>query len=190
MLSPLLHADMALRGWLAAPHLTALDPVMVGLSAAGRGGAVWLVIGALLVLTRRLRLAAFWQVVLAIVLALALNDAVIKPLAARPRPFVAAPAQVQVVGTPASGYSFPSGHSSTAVAGAYMLTAYDPPLRAVLWLLAALIMYSRIYVGAHYPFDVFGGALLGLLVAWVVIGGRDGVRLARRRVGRQPSRML
>ena len=33
------------------------------------------------------------------------------------------------------------------------------------FLLAAAIAYSRVYVGVHYPLDVIGGALLGILVA-------------------------
>jgi undecaprenyl-diphosphatase len=33
--------------------------------------------------------------------------------------------------------------------------------------LAAVISYSRIYVGVHYPGDVLGGALLGLFVGWL-----------------------
>jgi membrane-associated phospholipid phosphatase len=44
---------------------------------------------------------------------------------------------------------------------------------AWLWtlLVAFLVAISRVYVGVHYPSDVAGGALLGLIVAWLVHRG-------------------
>jgi undecaprenyl-diphosphatase len=62
--------------------------------------------------------------------------------------------------------SFPSGHSATSFACAATLA----PLvsrsgRIVLYVLAAAIAYSRVYVGVHFPIDVIAGAALGLLVA-------------------------
>jgi undecaprenyl-diphosphatase len=151
---------------------------MVAASAIGRRGVIWLAIGVLLVVLRRIRLPSLWQLIVALAVVWVLNDGVIKPIVARPRPFVSAPAIVRVVGTPPSGASFPSGHAAAAVVGAFLLAAYWPTGRIALWLLAALVMYSRVYVGAHYPLDVIGGALLGWLVAWVAIGGRDGMALA------------
>lgn len=178
MLAPLLHADAVLRAWLAAPHSPGLDEAMVAASAVGHRGVIWVALGALLVIARRIRLQSFWQLLVAIAVVWVLNDGLIKPLIARPRPFRAAPAVVRIVGTPPSGASFPSGHAAAAVVGAFLLAAYWPAGRIAFWLLAAFIMYSRIYVGAHYPLDVLCGALLGWLVAWVAIGGRDGIALA------------
>lgn len=180
MLAPLLHADAALRVWLAAPHSPVLDLTMVAASAIGRRGAIWLAIGVLLVIARRIRLQSLWQLIVALAVVWVLNDGVIKPIVARPRPFVSAPAVVRLVGAPPSGASFPSGHAAAAVVGAFLLEACWPAGRIAFWVLAVLIMYSRIYVGAHYPLDVIGGALLGWLVAWVAIGGRDGIALAGR----------
>jgi membrane-associated phospholipid phosphatase len=42
------------------------------------------------------------------------------------------------------------------------------------WIVALLIGYSRIYLAHHYPLDVGGGALLGIAVAFWVLGGRHG----------------
>jgi undecaprenyl-diphosphatase len=88
----------------------------------------------------------------------------IKELVGRSRPFVVhpepAPLLLGVVGD-----SFPSGHAATSVAGAAVLTRYLPGRWPILFLLAVAIAFSRVYAGVHYPSDVLGGAVLGLLVA-------------------------
>ena len=78
-------------------------------------------------LRSRLAMAAF-QVILAVTLAGVVPDAVVKPLTARPRPFVAS-AELPVLRERPGGYSFPSGHAATAVAGAYSLSAMWPAAR-------------------------------------------------------------
>src|SRR5262249_7121148 len=53
--------------------------------------------------------------------------------------------------------SMPSGHATTAVAAAIAIGAIWPRTRAVMWVYAALIMFSRVAVLAHHPSDVIGG---------------------------------
>jgi undecaprenyl-diphosphatase len=77
--------------------------------------------------------------------------------------------------------SFPSGHAATSFAGATMLAAYAPRLAPLLYLLAAAIAFSRVYVGVHYPLDVLAGAALGTAVGWAGITSLP-------RLGRFPRR--
>lgn len=69
-----------------------------------------------------------------------------------------------LIGMPRSR-SFPSGHTAAAFAFATgagrALPSAGPPLYA----LAALVGYSRIHTGVHYPFDVVTGALCGTALA-------------------------
>ena len=170
MWTTLLQADATVRVWLTAWHRPWLDALMAAVSGIGRGGLVWLAVGVLLTLRRRLRLAALWQLVLALVLAFVVSDGILKPLVNRPRPFAAHPMTVRIVGSIPGGGSFPSGHAAAAFAAAFVLAQYWPGSGLIFWPLAALIAGSRIYVGAHYPLDVLVGALLGCAIGWLVVG--------------------
>jgi undecaprenyl-diphosphatase len=86
----------------------------------------------------------------------------------RERPPLVYPEPKPLVGVPHSG-AFPSGHASTAFACATVLAWASPRLRIPAFLLAAAIAWSRVYVGVHWPLDVLGGALLGVLVATALL---------------------
>ena len=68
--------------------------------------------------------------------------------------------------------SFPSGHATASFGAAVAVSRMWPQTRLVWWALALVIGYSRIYLGHHYPLDVAGGALCGILIAFWVLGGR------------------
>ncbi len=68
-----------------------------------------------------------------------------------------------------SGYSYTSSHAANHFALAMsvsLLVFYDKKnIRRLLLLWASLIAYAQVYVGVHYPFDVFSGAMLGIAIA-------------------------
>ena len=66
------------------------------------------------------------------------------------------------------GNSFPSSHVMNLFAAATVVTLFYRRSGAALYLLALLVAYSRIYVGAHWPSDVVPSIGMGILVGWGV----------------------
>src|SRR5262249_19378101 len=149
-----------MRLWVVTHRIAVLDPLMRGASVIGRGGIVWLAIGVALTIARRLRPRALVELGLAILLASFIANHLLKPVVARERPFVSTPG-IPVIGGRPQDASFPSGHAANAFAGAYVLSRIVPSARIGWLVTAAVIAYSRVYLGVHYPVDVMAGALVG-----------------------------
>lgn len=69
--------------------------------------------------------------------------------------------------------SFPSGHSSRAFLGAYMVSSEFPRLGIPLFILAILTAVSRVYLAFHYPIDTIIGAIIGLIIGFLAIKYRE-----------------
>ena len=63
-----------------------------------------------------------------------------------------------------SGFSFPSNHAANMFAAACFLSMYYPSSTWWFGLIAFMVSYSRVYVGAHFPLDVIGGAMIGTMM--------------------------
>jgi len=104
----------------------------------------------------------FGNVSLSVLLAMLLNY-VLGFLKFRNRPFVNLHTGRLV--NPFSEKSFPSDHAAVAFAIAASVFLYDKKLGIVLMFLSLLVGLGRIYAGVHYPLDIVGGIVVGVVSA-------------------------
>jgi len=160
----LLRLDHTLRAWAVTHRVAWLDRPLYLLSSAAVAGGIWIFIALVLAILGRFPWRDFGRLVLALLVTMLINDYVLKPAIHRDRPFRWTP-DILVIGRHSETPSFPSGHTATAVAGAFVFTCVLPQGRAAWWLLAGAIAYSRLYIGVHYPLDVAAGAIVGIVCA-------------------------
>jgi membrane-associated phospholipid phosphatase len=146
-----------------------LDRVVIGYSALGNRGLLWVVAGAIVaVATRR-----WWALPLvagAVWVALAVNYAV-KRGVRRERP-LARGGRAPLIAPPGSP-SFPSSHAAMAGAGAVALSLSAPALWPLFATLAVLMAASRVYLAVHHVSDVVAGLAVGACVgaAFALLAG-------------------
>ena len=106
------------------------------------------------------------------VIVASLSVQVLKNLFCRARPLTARSGQFfsefPCLGKGAEFISFPSGHSVTAFALAFVLSRAYPRYAFLFYGLAGLVALSRVYLAKHFPSDVVAGAAIGLLAGWIV----------------------
>ncbi|MBW2992322.1 phosphatase PAP2 family protein [Candidatus Woesearchaeota archaeon] len=83
----------------------------------------------------------------------------------RARPFVDYNVNLLVMQKPTA--SFPSLHAMTAFLFAQLFYFWNKRYSVLVYLLAFLVAFSRIWLGVHYPLDVVGGVALGIIIAFI-----------------------
>ena len=158
-----------------------LDAVMPKITMLGNGGAVWLLAAAGLLCTKKYRTHGI-LLLAGLAAGVLVGNVCLKHLIARPRPCWLDRSVPLLISVPMD-YSFPSGHTLSSVIGATILTDADRRFGWVAVPLAALIAFSRLYLYVHFPSDVLGAAILGIVLGRLTLYGGDQAerRLRERR---------
>ena len=173
--------------WLSTHRFAPLNDFFVALGTVEKLGAIW--VACAVVLGIALRWGVLPTVVLAVMTGVAtfIADSVtfgVKDIVHRTRPFDAHPAIHPLYVVHSS--SFPAGHAATAFAGAVLLSYVAVRLAPFFLGLAAVIGFSRVYDGVHYPTDVLAGAAVGVIIGGAAIVGLR--FLGRRFPGVEPRK--
>ncbi len=176
-----LQFDLSVFQWVQSIHNGILDALMVGITTLGNAGAIFIVLGLVLLFTKKYRKAGF-SILLALIVMLVCNDVFLKEFFARPRPFNlfetnpekyafwgAGYVYPELITSKPESFSFPSGHTASAFAAAVALLWHDRKLGIPVTVFAALMGFSRIYVGVRYCTDVIFGVLVGAICALVAV---------------------
>ena len=163
----------------------AVDPILNPLSMAfafiGDGAMACFVLAAILLLFAPTRKSGMC-IALSVGLAALVTNVTVKPLVARPRPYASGIPEFvewwEYVGEHMhSEYSFPSGHTTSAMAGALALClclcflSGKEKNKKHLWVIIPSALYvilmgaSRNYIMVHYPSDIIGGIIAGSIGA-------------------------
>ena len=158
-----------------------------GITSLGNGGWFWIVLCILMVVFAKTLGEKYpikngncswavigkagWYGLLSMGVGALITNVCLKNLVARTRPYEVVEGLVPLISKP-TDYSFPSGHTCASFACTLVLYWILPKKYGVpAVLLAALIAFSRLYVGVHYPTDVLGGLAVGIfsscLVLWI-----------------------
>ena len=143
-----------------------LDVLMKGATMLGEHGIVSILLGIILIIIAKTRRTGI-EVLLSVALAYIVANLIIKNAVARVRPYDAYAFLIPAVTKP-HDFSFPSGHTVNAFAAAVAVFLNHKKVGIIALILAALVAFSRLYVGVHYPTDVLVGMAIGIVFAVLV----------------------
>ena len=143
-----------------------LDTVIVKLTElVGSYGEIWLIAAAVMLTNRKTRRCAYTMLI-SYLLVFGIGQLWLKNVIVRGRPCNIDRAVKLLVERPTS-WGFPSTHTGWAFAAATSVFLHHKKAGIAVLVLAVLIAFSRLYLFVHFPSDVLGGIVLGVLAALI-----------------------
>ena len=156
-----------------------LDTIMPVLTHLGHG-VIWTILGWILIFTKKYRFNGI-SIITALTVTVIISEFIIKPLFLRERPYMLNPDFVLLIPEP-SGTSFPSSHTSTSFASALQFFGINRKAGIAAMIFAAIVAFTRLYLYVHFPTDILGGIILGVIMgfATIIVGKKIRQKTAER----------
>ena len=174
--------ELRFLDFLQTIHTPLLDKILAFITSLGNAGIIWIMLAVVLLILPKTRKAGI-IVAAALLMDLILCNLILKNLVARVRPYDVNTAIAILIKKPLD-FSFPSGHTAASFAA---MTALFLAKMKKAWIaalvLAVLIAFSRLYFYVHYPTDVLGGAVVGILsgiIGYAIVEKLDKCRKTAR----------
>ncbi len=160
-----------------------LTPIMKLITHLGDKGIFWILIAVVMLFFKKTRPLGIMAGI-ALVFSVLINNVIIKPNVGRIRPYEVVDG-LKLLIERQDDPSFPSGHSGASFAAAVVFLVKGPRKIGIpAIIMAALIAFSRLYVGVHYPTDVICGIITGTCCAiisfmiWCIVEKKASPKLA------------
>ena len=148
--------ELQFLDWLQTLQTTILNEIMKAVTHLGDAGALWIILAAVLLAFPKTRKSGA-IVAAALIVDLVLCNGILKNI-------FDVKEGISLLITAPKDFSFPSGHTAasfTAVAALYF--AGEKKLWKISCAVAVLIAFSRMYLYVHYPTDILGGIIVGIV---------------------------
>ncbi len=130
-------------------------------------GFIWILAAAVMLFIKKWRPAGI-VLLLSLGISAVIGSLAVKNIVCRLRPFNADEALMLLIPHPGGYYSFPSGHSTAAGAGAALIFMRNKAVGAIAIAYGLLLGFSRVFLVVHYPTDVLCGFILGAVCSIVL----------------------
>lgn len=145
-----------------------LNPIVMFITGLGDAGWFWILLCVILLFSKQFRKTGITGL-LALLIGFIITNLFLKNAVMRVRPYEMIEG-LQLIGKSARDFSFPSGHSTASITASTVFLIKLPKKFGVFaFLLGALICFTRLYIGIHYPTDVIAGILIGLFAAYAAV---------------------
>ena len=138
-----------------------MNKLMCYVSTLGNCGTLWIILTIIMLFFKKTRKYSITCALSLIIMFLTCN-VFIKNTVCRLRP-IQIRKFVNLIVSPPSDYSYPSGHTFAAFAFATALLCCNKKLGIPAIIAACLMSFSRLYLYVHFPTDVFAGIVLGII---------------------------
>lgn len=152
---------------IQALHCTFLDYLMKFVSFTGNGGVIWIIAGVVMLFFNKTRKCGV-SVLLSLIFCLLIGNVLLKNIFMRQRPCWIDKSVPLLINVP-KDYSFPSGHTLSSFASGISIFRFNKKIGVFALIYASLIAFSRLYLFVHFPTDVIGAIILGIINSYLAL---------------------
>lgn len=160
-------------------HCAVLDKIMIFITNLGDAGIIWILLALILICIKKTRKCGI-LILISMACGLIIGNGILKNLIARGRPCWIDTDMLLLIPNP-KDFSFPSGHTLASFETTTMIFLYNKKYGIISTILAVLIAFSRLYLFVHFPTDVLGGAILGIVISLLVYKISEKIKIENKK---------
>lgn len=167
----IIHLDKTLILSISNIQNIFLDYIFIFFTRLWDAWIIWILITIILLIIKKYR--KYWIFIsIALILNLIIWEWILKHIFMRERPFQEL-LEITIKINPPVTSSFPSWHSSASICFAVIFSYFfwnkSKVLSILVWIIALLIVFSRLYLQVHYPSDIIVGSLVWFISAFIIL---------------------